>query len=89
MSCQQDKEFHVSPFMGMEQGYQFRLTAPGERLSVGIVNLQNGAGIFDAALVLQRLELVSLDDSADCAGNLLAGTAIVVEGGPLCSSSGE
>lgn len=54
---QQEKEFHVSPFMEMDQQYFFRLTAPRERLSVGITNIQHGTGVFDASLVLHRREL--------------------------------
>ena len=26
------KEFHVSPFMGMDHTYEWRVTTPGERL---------------------------------------------------------
>ena len=38
----QPKEFHVSPFMDMEAEYDWRLSTPGERLSVGIVNRKEG-----------------------------------------------
>ncbi|MCA9027707.1 MAG: DUF1365 domain-containing protein [Planctomycetaceae bacterium] len=34
-----DKQLHVSPFLPMEMRYQWQLTAPGERLNVGIENL--------------------------------------------------
>lgn len=37
------KEFHVSPFMGMDMHYAFRLTPPGARLSLAITG-SDGAG---------------------------------------------
>jgi len=53
----QRKEFHVSPFMGMDMEYRFRLETPGERLGVGIVNLSAGRRLFEASLRLQRTEI--------------------------------
>ena len=50
----QPKEFHVSPFMDMEAEYQWRLSTPGERLSVGIVNWKEGRRFFDVDMVLKR-----------------------------------
>ena len=48
------KEFHVSPFMGMDYTYDWRLTEPGERLIVHIDSEQDGAVVFDATLTLER-----------------------------------
>ncbi|RPI89604.1 MAG: DUF1365 domain-containing protein, partial [Planctomycetaceae bacterium] len=51
------KEFHVSPFMGMDMEYDWRLIEPGRTLSVHIRNLERGEPLFDAALRLERREL--------------------------------
>jgi hypothetical protein len=49
-----DKAFHVSPFLPMDMRYRARLTAPGERLYVGIENWREGHRVFDAQLALRR-----------------------------------
>lgn len=48
------KQFHVSPFMAMSQTYDWRLTVPGDRLNVGMINLEEGRPIFEATLALSR-----------------------------------
>jgi DUF1365 family protein len=48
------KEFHVSPFMPMEQQYDWRFSAPGERLVVHMENLERRGKLFDATLALKR-----------------------------------
>jgi len=45
-----EKAFHVSPFMGMEHRYAWRISEPGERLSVHIA----AGATFDATLTLRR-----------------------------------
>jgi DUF1365 family protein len=52
-----DKEFHVSPFMPMDIGYDWRFTAPGEQLAVHLTSIQNGREIFSAFLHLQQQPL--------------------------------
>ena len=56
---QNNKEFHVSPFMPMDIEYDWRLSLPGEKLSVHIGNFQDGVKIFDASLKLQRQPITS------------------------------
>lgn len=51
------KAFHVSPFFPMEQTYDWRFSAPGERLSVGMANEQEGRTVFRARLALVRRPL--------------------------------
>ena len=51
------KEFHVSPFMPMELEYHWRITTPGERLTVHIENVRGGEKVFDATLLLKRREM--------------------------------
>jgi uncharacterized protein len=48
------KAFHVSPFIGMDQTYRWRVTEPGERLQVHIENHAGGELEFDATLSLER-----------------------------------
>jgi len=49
-----DKDFHVSPFMPTQQRYDWRLTDPGERLTVHMENHDAGACVLDATLVMRR-----------------------------------
>jgi DUF1365 family protein len=51
------KEFHVSPFMGMDHTYAWRLTTPGPRLIAHIDSLHEGSTTFDATLSLRREDL--------------------------------
>jgi len=48
------KAFHVSPFFGMEQTYDWRLSDPGERLVVHMENHEDGGRVFDATMVMRR-----------------------------------
>jgi DUF1365 family protein len=54
---EQTKEFHVSPFMGLDMEYRWRLTRPGRRLQVHIENHQHGGKLFDASLGLEQQPL--------------------------------
>jgi DUF1365 family protein len=49
-----DKVLHVSPFMGMDHGYELRAGAPGETLSVHVTSRRGGELAFDATLRLRR-----------------------------------
>ena len=51
------KQFHVSPFMPMDQEYDWTFGEPGEALCVRMVNRGDGARVFDAALALERREI--------------------------------
>ena len=53
------KDFHVSPFMGMDQSYDWRFTSPVETLSVHMENFEDGRQLFDATLTLERRDLNS------------------------------
>jgi DUF1365 family protein len=57
LGCRLPKEFHVSPFMGMDFEYEFLLTPPGESLSVHIENRRDGGKHFDATLNMKREEI--------------------------------
>jgi hypothetical protein len=52
-----EKAFHVSPFMGMDHTYAWRLTPPGKSLIAHIDSERDGAVVFDATLSLERAEL--------------------------------
>jgi hypothetical protein len=51
------KQLHVSPFMGMEHRYEWRVSAPSTRLEIQIDSHRAGALAFDATLCLRRREL--------------------------------
>ena len=57
LSASLAKALHVSPFMGMEQRYTIRLSAPGPMLSVHIESREHGRPAFDATLSLRRAPL--------------------------------
>lgn len=48
------KDFHVSPFMGMDLRYDWRLSVPAERLRVRIRAAGASAAPFDAVMTLNR-----------------------------------
>jgi uncharacterized protein len=54
-----DKEFHVSPFLGMDLEYDFRFTEPGPALRVAITAREKGDPVLHAGLELERRELGS------------------------------
>ncbi|CAD7694871.1 unnamed protein product [Ostreobium quekettii] len=51
------KQFHVSPFMGMDAQYHWRLSEPGETLRVALTNHDSDTGRFDACMTLLRRPL--------------------------------
>jgi DUF1365 family protein len=53
------KEFHVSPFMEMDQTYDWRFNEPGERLAVHMENLEGGEKLLDATLGLTRRKMTA------------------------------
>lgn len=54
MTTRHAKEFHVSPFLGMEMDYCWWLSAPGERLTVAIHCQAAEEKVFEASLSLKR-----------------------------------
>lgn len=48
------KDFHVSPFMSMDHEYDWRFSAPGDRLAVHMINRREGRVVFDATMALAR-----------------------------------
>jgi DUF1365 family protein len=58
MRARFDKQLHVSPLMGMDHTYDWRLTEPAEQLLVHIESSgADGKPVFDATLSLNRREL--------------------------------
>ena len=51
------KEFHVSPFFGLEGSYRFEVGPPGEALRVGVALTVGAERRFDARLALTRKRL--------------------------------
>ncbi len=48
------KQFHVSPFMGMDSSYTWRTSQPSKTLAVHIDCTRDGEPFFDATLRLER-----------------------------------
>lgn len=59
-----DKQFHVSPFMGMDIHYRWSFTRPGERLIAHLQNQKDGGKLFDASLMIERRPISSAALSA-------------------------
>jgi uncharacterized protein len=58
MRARLHKQLHVSPLMGMDHTYDWRLTEPSEQLLVHIDSSgPDGRSVFDATLSLHRREL--------------------------------
>jgi uncharacterized protein len=57
MRARFDKRLHVSPLMGMDHTYDWRLTEPGEQLLVHIESDREQTKVFDATLSLHRREM--------------------------------
>tara|TARA_B100001146_G_C16154475_1_gene422714 strand:- start:1087 stop:1443 length:357 start_codon:yes stop_codon:yes gene_type:complete len=51
------KEFHVSPFWGMDHDYEWMFTHPGKNLFVNMKNFKDGEKVFDATLSMQRYDM--------------------------------
>ncbi|MDH3285872.1 MAG: DUF1365 domain-containing protein [Acidobacteriota bacterium] len=51
------KELHVSPFMGMSQTYDWSVSHPGRRLGLHMESRESGGRVFDATLLMQRVEI--------------------------------
>lgn len=49
-----DKQFHISPFIGMDARYDWRFTPPGEHLLIHMENSTNTSRYFDSTLRLTR-----------------------------------
>jgi uncharacterized protein len=57
MDAKVGKDFHVSPFLGMDAEYRIRMSTPGEQLRVHMESLRDARVDFDATLALSRREL--------------------------------
>jgi uncharacterized protein len=52
-----DKDFYVSPFLGMDMSYDFRVQPPAERISVAIQGQEQDQPVISAALSGRRSDL--------------------------------
>jgi DUF1365 family protein len=71
-----EKVLHVSPFMGMEHQYDWRVADPADTLSVHIESVRDGRKAFDATLSLRRREL-SRRALARCAGTTIRTVVLI------------
>ena len=56
---QPKKKMHVSPFMDMQNEYDWCFTEPRDRLTVFMANAKDGERFFDASMTLSRTEISS------------------------------
>jgi DUF1365 family protein len=59
MTTRHAKVFHVSPFLAMNLGYCWRLTTPGDRLTVHIEARDETSKQLDATLLLRRVPITA------------------------------
>jgi DUF1365 family protein len=59
VQSEHDKVFHVSPFQPISGRYHFRVTPPGNRVTVHIDVVREGGRAFDATLTVERRPLDS------------------------------
>ncbi|MFO1042184.1 MAG: DUF1365 domain-containing protein [Planctomycetaceae bacterium] len=59
LTALQQKEFHVSPFLGMNYQYHWRLNQPGSQLIVQIDNCDQHGKPFDATLLTRRVPITT------------------------------
>ena len=52
-----DKQMYVSPFLGMDMHYRFRIEPPGEALSVGVQTCDEAGTVLNARFDAQRRPL--------------------------------
>lgn len=52
-----EKEMHVSPFLGMDQRYRFRISSPAERLQANVDAIEDGKIVLAAEMSLTRRPL--------------------------------
>ena len=57
IDAKMDKEFHVSPFWGMDHQYEWSFSHPQEAIYVKMKNFNKGEKVFDATLKLDRIPL--------------------------------
>lgn len=51
------KDFHISPFMGMDIYYDWQFTQPGDFIHVRMRSHKNGNNIFEAELSMERRKI--------------------------------
>jgi DUF1365 family protein len=54
--CKFQKEFHVSPFLGMDQQYDWRFASSGDSIVIQTNSYENGSRVFDATVRLEPRE---------------------------------
>lgn len=57
MQFSHSKQFHVSPFMGMDMQYRWRLPQPSTQLKVQLANFEDSNRRFEAGMSLRRRDL--------------------------------
>ena len=60
------KLFHVSPFVGMEAAYEFRVLPPGEKVRVRILETEGGEPLLSATIVGKQQSLNTRTILTEC-----------------------
>jgi uncharacterized protein len=60
------KLFHVSPFVGMDAAYEFRVLPPGEKVRVRILETENGDPLLSATIIGTQKPLTSAAIITEC-----------------------
>ena len=51
------KDFHVSPFMGMQQAYEWQVVQPARSVALHVSSRESSVKVFEAGFALERREL--------------------------------
>ena len=54
-----DKRFHVSPFLPMNMTYEWRISSPGDKLTIYIQNFREGEKTLDVTLDMNAQQITS------------------------------
>jgi uncharacterized protein len=60
------KLFHVSPFVGMEAAYEFRVLPPGEKVRLRILETEGGVPVLSATIIGKQKPLTSRNIFIEC-----------------------
>ena len=60
------KLFHVSPFVGMEAAYEFRVLPPAQKVRVRILETEDGAPLLSATIIGTQKPLHTLSIVTEC-----------------------
>jgi len=72
------KAFHISPFLDMDHTYEWRFSAPEDRLNVHMENMSGGEKTLDVTLDLEREEITNLRNQCSKLEDIVTAQRIVI-----------